>query len=87
MNQAFGIDLGTDTVKIYDRREDSITIDKNMIALRLPDKVVAIGNDAYEMFERQPRDMVVESPVSEGRIANVMETEAVLQTLLFRQRH
>ena len=87
MNQAFGIDLGSDTVKIYDRRDDSISIDKNYIAVRTPLKIIAVGNDAYEIYERNPMDMVVESPVIDGRIANVMETEAVLQTLLFRQKH
>ena len=30
---AFGIDLGTNNIKIYDRNEDKVVIEKNMIAI------------------------------------------------------
>ena len=80
----YGIDLGTSTVKIYDRKTDSILQEKNMIAMRGEDTVFAVGDEAYEMFGRTPEDIQVISPVSSGRISNVLMTEAVLHTLLRR---
>ena len=32
-NNAFGIDLGTNNIKIYNRNDDNIMIEKNMIAI------------------------------------------------------
>ena len=49
-NNAFGIDLGTNNIKIYSRSDDSILIEKNMIAIQRKKEVAAIGNDAFEMY-------------------------------------
>ena len=32
-NNAFGIDLGTRTIKIYSAHSDTVTVEKNMIAI------------------------------------------------------
>ena len=32
-NNSFGIDLGTNNIKIYSRNDDNIMIEKNMIAI------------------------------------------------------
>ena len=32
-NNAFGIDLGTNNIKIYSRGDDQIMVEKNMIAI------------------------------------------------------
>ena len=34
IRNVYGIDLGTSTVKIYDLKKDTITKEKNMIAIR-----------------------------------------------------
>lgn len=78
------IDLGTSTVKIYDLKKDTITKEKNMIAIRNREQVIAVGNYAYEMHERTPSNIEVITPMSNGRIANVLMVEAVLHTLLHR---
>lgn len=82
--RAYGIDLGTGSVKIYDYRKDSITKEKNMIAVRNKDTVFAVGNDAYEMFEKNPENIDVVTPMSNGRISDVVLVEAILHTLLDR---
>ncbi len=80
---SYGIDLGTDTVKISDRSaRHAITKEKNMVAVRDRDDIIAVGNDAYEMFERTPSDIRVVTPMSNGRINNLLLTEALLHTLL-----
>ena len=32
-NNVFGIDLGTSNIKIYNRADDSVMVEKNMIAI------------------------------------------------------
>ena len=49
IRNVYGIDLGTSTVKIYDLKKDTITKEKNMIAIRNREQVIAVGNYAYEM--------------------------------------
>ncbi len=84
VNSAFGIDIGTSTVKIYDQKNNRFIKEKNMIAIRNDTTVFAVGNDAYEMFEKTPEDIRVLSPMSNGRINDVLMMEAVLHILLTR---
>lgn len=84
LQHVFGVDLGTGTVKIYDQKNDSISKEVNMVAVRNTDTVFAVGNEAYEMYEKIPENMEIISPMSNGRISDVLMAEAVLHTLLFR---
>ncbi len=79
---AFGIDMGTGSVKIYDRNKDTILEEINMIAVRDRDTVFAVGNDAYELFEKNPDDIQLITPMKNGRIQDVLMMEAILHTLL-----
>ena len=54
MANIFGIDLGTSNIKIYNKDEDSLTVEKNMIAIENKTNVFAYGNSAYEMYEKAP---------------------------------
>lgn len=78
----FGIDLGTSTVKIYSQRKDEILVEKNMIAIRNKEEILAVGNAAYEMFEKTPHNITVSSTMSYGMIANITNLEIVLHLLL-----
>ena len=84
LHNSFGVDLGSSTLKIYDQRKDKITKEKNMIALRDMDEVLAIGNDAYEMFEKTPKNIKIMEPINNGRIGDIFQVEAILHTLLNR---
>ncbi len=53
-NNAFGIDLGTNNIKIYNKSDDSISIEKNMIAIENKKVLFAYGNSAFEMYEKAP---------------------------------
>ena len=63
IRNVYGIDLGTSTVKIYDLKKDTITKEKNMIAIRNREQVIAVGNYAYEMHERTPSNIEVITPM------------------------
>ena len=47
LNHVFGIDLGTNNVKIYNRADDTILVEKNMIAIENKNNVFAYGDSAF----------------------------------------
>lgn len=88
LRNIYGVDLGTSTVKIYSKKRNTITKEKNMIAVRNHEDVLAVGNEAYEMYEKAPGNVTVGSPMAFGMIADIGNAEFVLQTLLHRtDRH
>lgn len=78
----FGVDLGTSTVKIYSLRRNRLLVEKNMIAIRNGTQVIAVGDAAFEMYEKTPPNVAVDHPVSDGRIADTDEVEMLLRVLL-----
>lgn len=84
----FGIDLGSATVKVYSAKKDEILVEKNMVAIRNGEDLLAVGNDAYEMFEKNPKSIEVRQAVALGMIADVADVEIVVQSLVHRlNRH
>lgn len=81
-HNVFGVDLGTSSIKIYSQRKNKIITEKNMIAVRNKDQVLAVGNDAFEMYEKAPVNVDVTYPMSYGKIANLNHVEIVLHALL-----
>lgn len=87
---AFGIDLGTSNIKIYDGLTDSIISRKNMIAVQktLGQKtVMAYGDDAFEMFEKAPANITVSHPVTYGVIADINHMQILLHNFIMDEVH
>ena len=82
LTHVFGIDMGTGSVKIYNRNTDTIIKERNMIAVRKHENVFAFGNDAYGMYEKTPENIEMITPMSQGRIHDVQMMEAVLHLLM-----
>ena len=61
-------------------------MEKNMIASR-GHKIIAVGNEAYEVFEKSPAEVAVCSPMSFGMIANLELQEIVLYSMIRRIDH
>lgn len=78
-NNAFGIDLGTNNIKIYSRNDDSILIEKNMIAIENKNTLFAYGNSAYEMYEKAPGNIHISYPLSNGVIADIKNMETLIR--------
>lgn len=78
-----GVDLGTDTIKLRDRSGDRFLETRNMIAVR-GGKPIAVGSDAYAMYEKNPADIRVSRPMAGGVIANAPDMEVVLSDTLKR---
>ncbi len=78
----YGIDLGSNTIKIFSQMNNNIIKEPNMLAIRQNKDVIAVGEKAYEMFEKNPKDIEVASPMINGMIANTNQLDIVLQNLL-----
>ena len=79
---AFGIDLGTSEIKIYSLSDDSILIEKNMIAIENKKNVFAYGNSAYEMYEKAPSNIQISHPLSNGVIADINNMEQLIRLFI-----
>lgn len=68
---SFGIDLGTSNIKIYSLQDDSILVEKNMIAIEGKKNLFAYGDSAYDMYEKAPSNIHISFPLSNGVIADI----------------
>ena len=79
---AFGIDLGTSEIRIYSQKKDAFLTEKNMAAIRNRSQLLAVGNDAFAMYEKTPPSVEVFSPIEGGSISDIDMTEVVLHRML-----
>lgn len=75
----FGIDLGTNNIKIYNRNDDSIIIEKNMIAVENKNTLFAYGNSAFEMYEKAPANIHISYPLCNGVIADIKNMQTLIK--------
>lgn len=78
-NYAFGIDLGTSNIKIYNRTDDSVLVEKNMIAIENKRNIFAYGNSAFEMYEKTPGNINITYPLNNGVIADIQNMETLVK--------
>ena len=81
LKKTYGIDLGNSSMKVYSFLKNKSYIEKNMIASK-GRRIIAVGNEAYEMFEKSPSDIQVNSPMAFGMIANLELQEIALYSML-----
>ena len=85
MANIFGIDLGTSNIKIYNRDEDSLTVEKNMIAIQGRDTLFAYGDSAFDMYEKAPENIQVSFPVVNGVIADIRNMNTLIHYFISDQ--
>ena len=78
-SNVFGIDLGTNNIKIYSRNDDNILIEKNMIAIENKSRVFAYGDSAFDMYEKAPGNIQISYPLSNGVIADIKNMETLVR--------
>ena len=76
---AFGIDLGTNNIKIYSRSDDNVLMEKNMIAIENKNTLFAYGDSAFEMYEKAPGNIHITYPLSNGVIADIKNMETLIK--------
>ncbi|MBE5921566.1 MAG: rod shape-determining protein [Lachnospiraceae bacterium] len=77
MARMFGVDMGTYNMKLYDHSTNQILHEKNMIAIRGKEEILAFGDLAYEMYEKTPEHIKIYSPIKQGVIAEVNHMESL----------
>lgn len=82
MSKVFGIDLGTSSLKIYKNGDGIIYDAKNILAIADSARVIAVGDDAFEMFGKAPSNIEVTYPVKYGVIADIKNMQALLDHVL-----
>ena len=81
LKKTYGIDLGSSTIKVYSYLRNKSYLEKNMIASK-GRRIIAVGNEAYDMFEKAPANIVVNSPMAFGMIANLELQEITLYSMM-----
>lgn len=75
-NRKMGVDLGTVNVIIYANGQILLQ-EPSMVALTIEDeRIVAIGQEARDMYGRHPEHIEVVRPLRDGVIADYEVTEA-----------
>ncbi|MBQ6661521.1 MAG: rod shape-determining protein [Lachnospiraceae bacterium] len=69
-SKLYGIDFGTYSIKIYKSRQGVCFHQNSVIAYKSRDQVIAIGEEAYEMYGKQPDYISVDFPIRSGVIAD-----------------
>lgn len=78
-SQKLGVDLGTNNVMIYAGGQ-IVLQEPSMVALTIEEeRVVAVGQEARDMYGRHPEHIEVLRPLRDGVIADYEVTEAMLR--------
>ncbi|MCR5107756.1 MAG: rod shape-determining protein [Lachnospiraceae bacterium] len=79
---AFGIDLGTYNIKIYNGFKETISSHKNIIAIQNRHNIFAYGDEAFTMYEKAPSNIVVSFPLTNGVIADIHNMQVLLKNFI-----
>ncbi len=82
--KVLGFDFGTSTLKICKKGSGIVFDEKNIIAIEKKKRVVAIGDEAYDMLEKTPQSIQVNYPVRNGVIADIANMEQLLNASMKR---
>ncbi|MFI3307699.1 MAG: rod shape-determining protein [Mycoplasmatota bacterium] len=78
-----GIDLGTANVLIYIKGQGVVINEPSVVAINSSsNKILAVGQDAYEMIGKTPGKIKAIKPLKDGVIADFEITEAMLNYFL-----
>ena len=86
LGNMYGLDLGTYEIKVYDKKFDRIWKEKNTIAIKNEKEIFAVGDIAYEMYEKVPLNIEVTFPMKEGVISRFYDMQYLLQNLIKQER-
>ena len=79
----YGLDIGTNSIKIHQKGTGVVVHQKNMIAMVKKNEPLALGDEAYSMYEKAPKNISVRKPMVNGVIADFTAMQIMIQ-LYFR---
>lgn len=80
--KTYGVDFGTNVIKIYKKGSGIVLAEKNVIAIKKKKSVLATGDDAFEMLGKAPLDIEVSTPIRNGVIADIGNMQLLLNYFL-----
>lgn len=83
-SKTYGIDFGTSTIKIYRKGQGIVLDERNVIAIADRKSVIAIGDEAFDMYEKAPSNITVTYPVRSGVIADVANMMSLLHHFIIK---
>lgn len=81
-DKVFGIDFGTNSFKLYRKGKGIVLHQKNIIAVKEEKEITAYGDEAYEMYERTPNEIIVSFPMLHGVIAHFQNMQSLLRLFM-----
>ena len=81
MARIYGIDMGTSSLRIYQKGDGLIYNQKNAIAIFDKKKVIAIGDDAWKMEGKTPANIEVTYPFRSGVPADIKNMVTMLNLI------
>lgn len=79
-----GIELGSKNLRIYSKEKDQILRLKNVIALTEDSETAAVGNEAFSMYEKEPHQIQIITPMVHGVIGDYTNMRRLLAQILRR---
>lgn len=82
IGKVYGVDLGTSLIKIYKKGKGIVVSQRNIIAIENNKYVLAVGDEAYEMYEKAPESVNVTQPIRNGVIADIANMEKLFSEFI-----
>ena len=70
--------MGTNSIKIYQKSAGVVVHQKNMIAMVKKNEPMAMGDEAYSMYEKAPKNIEVKRPIVNGVIADFTAMQTMI---------
>ena len=82
----YGLDLGSYEIKVYDKKNEKIWKEKDVIAIADEKHIFSSGDAAYEMYEKTPENIEIIFPMKAGVISHFNYMQHVLQNALKKEK-
>ncbi|MCR5451215.1 MAG: rod shape-determining protein [Lachnospiraceae bacterium] len=82
MTAGYGIDMGTQNLKIFSRQAGQVIQEKNTIAIVEGNQMYAYGDEAFSMYEKAPETIDVSFPINGGVIADFDNMQTMILEML-----
>jgi rod shape-determining protein MreB len=80
LTKEYGFDLGTTQMRICHKNKGVILIQPEVIAIdKTLNSPIAVGENAYDMFERAPNNIVISMPIRNGVVADFENMAKLLE--------
>lgn len=80
--KVYGLDFGTKELKIYQKGKGLVVSEKNVIAIENKKRIIAIGDEAFDMNEKAPENVDIVFPVKNGVIADINYMEGLFSSFM-----